>query len=37
MITKWIHDYIVVMVYDNQYFLDIFTCLEFLDIFTCLE
>jgi hypothetical protein len=28
MITIWIDGYIVVMVYDNQYCLDTFACLE---------
>jgi hypothetical protein len=28
MITIWIDDYIVVMVYVNQYCLDIFACLK---------
>jgi hypothetical protein len=28
MITIWIDDYIVVMVYDNQYCLNTYTCLE---------
>jgi hypothetical protein len=28
MITIWIDDYIVVMVYDNEYCLDTFACLE---------
>jgi hypothetical protein len=28
MITIWINDYIVVMVYVNQYYLDTFACLE---------
>jgi hypothetical protein len=29
MITIWINDYIVVMVYVYQYCLDTFTCLEY--------
>jgi hypothetical protein len=28
MITIWIDDYLVVMAYDNQNFLDTFKCLE---------
>jgi hypothetical protein len=28
MITIWINDYLVVMVYVNQYCLDTFACLE---------
>jgi hypothetical protein len=28
MITIWIDDYLVVMAYLNQYYLDIFACLE---------
>jgi hypothetical protein len=28
MITIWIDDYLVVMTYDNQNFLDTFECLE---------
>jgi hypothetical protein len=28
MITIWIDDYLVVMAYVNQYFLDTFACLE---------
>jgi hypothetical protein len=28
MITIWIDDYLVVMAYDNQNFLDTFECLE---------
>jgi hypothetical protein len=31
MITIWINDYIVVMIYVNQYCLDTFACLE-LDV-----
>jgi hypothetical protein len=29
MMTIWIDDYIVVMVYVNQYYLDTFACLEY--------
>jgi hypothetical protein len=28
MITIWIDDYLVVMAYPNQYYLDTFACLE---------